>query len=170
MSKFNFLSLDEKTRELMLSEIHDDTAKDQLYLSDRLNELGKSSYQKFLIDAVSNSNEENFERHLDINKYFNTTFIRQGKEIKMPSNASKLLCQSEFNRYYIRAICLRAKDEGVNEVEIYRARKSSWTRPESEAKIGLKVKASELLEDLRKSIGKEPKLFPEINSGLSVKI
>ena len=88
----------------------------------------------------------------------------------MPSNASTLLSQSEFNRYYIRAICLKAITAGEEFVTIYRARESSWSRPESEARIGAKILAKELLEDLRNSIGIEPKLLPEINSGLSVEM
>lgn len=170
MAKFNFLNLDEKTRAYMLSEIESDISNRRLFISQRLNELGKTEYPNFLISAVKNSDEEDFEKQLDLNKYFNQTEIRNGKEIKMNSQASKLLCQSEFNRYYIRAICLRALEEGSEEVEIYRARQSSWARPESEAKIGQKVQASELLEDLRNSIGVEPKLFPDINSGLSIKL
>jgi hypothetical protein len=170
MAKFNFINLDNNTRNLMLEEINSDIEKGVLYFSDRLNNLGKEKYQQYLIDSVTSHDEEELEKMLDLNTHFNATYLRQGNPVKMPINASTLLSQSEFNRFFIRAICLRAINDGVEEVEIYRARESSWSRPESEAKIGTFLSAKELLEDLRNSIGIEPKLFPEINSGLCIKL
>ncbi|MBN7816247.1 hypothetical protein [Algoriphagus pacificus] len=170
MAKFNFQNLDSKTRQLMLSEINSDIEQYRLYLSDRLNSTGRDNYVTYLIKSVMEGDESMLESMLDINTHFNPTYLRQGNPVKMPSNASTLLSQSEFNRYYIRAICLRAVNTGIEAVQIYRARESSWTRPESEAKIGSLISSAELLEDLRNSIGTEPKLFPDINSGLSVKL
>ncbi len=170
MAKFNFLNLDSDTRKLMLSEIQTDIENGELYKSERLNQIGQKNYESYLLKSVSQGDEEMLENHLDIRTHFNSTYLRQGKPVKMPSNASKLLSQSEFNRFYIRAICLKAMNKNKELVEIYRARESSWTRPESEAKIGTFISANELLDDLRSSIGREPKLFPDINSGLSVKL
>lgn len=170
MAKFNFLNLNPDVRTLMLSEINTDIETDNFYVSERLNTAGKEKYAGFLIDSVTNSDEVSFEALLDLTTHFNPTYLRQGKPVKMPSNASSLLCQSEFNRYYIRAVCAHAIANDINEVEIYRARESSWSRPESEAKIGNKISAQDLLDDLRSSVGAEPKLMPEVNSGLSVKI
>ena len=154
----------------MLGEINSDIENGVLYYSDRLNNLGKENYQQYLIDSATSTDEEELEKMLDINTHFNVTYLRQGKPVKMPTNASTLLSQSEFNRFFIRAICLKAINDGIDNVEIYRARESSWSRPESEAKIGTFISAKDLLEDLRNSIGKEPKLFPEINSGLCIKL
>ncbi len=170
MAKFNFINLDKETRDLMLKEINSDIEKGVLYFSDRLNTLGKEKYQEYLIDSATSQDEQELEKMLDINTHFNATYLRQGKAVKMPTNASTLLSQSEFNRFFIRALCLKAINDGIENVEIYRARESSWSRPESEAKIGTFVSAKELLEDLRSSIGIEPKLFPEINSGLCIKL
>lgn len=170
MAKFNFINLDSKTRTLMLSEIQSDIDQQRLFLSERLNETGQNTYEAYLVKSVSEGDESMLENLLDINTHFNPTYLRQGNPVKMPSNASTLLSQSEFNRFYIRAICLRAIENGIESVQVYRARESSWSRPESEAKIGSSISAKELLEDLRDSIGKEPKLFPDINSGLSIKL
>lgn len=170
MAKFNFLNLNDEIRSLMRSEIERDLKGEILYLSNRLNDKGNEVYCSLLLAAVEKGDEESFEISLDQSTYFNPMYLRQGKPVKMPTNACALLCQSEFNRYYIRAVCLKAIASGVEEVEIYRGRESSWTRVESEAKIGSKLSAKELLEDLRSSIGVEPKILPEVNSGLSVKI
>ncbi|SEA14191.1 hypothetical protein SAMN05192529_10912 [Arachidicoccus rhizosphaerae] len=170
MAKFNFFNLGKNVRSVMLSEINDDIKAGRIFISERLNDAGKEKYAAFLIEAVTNSDEEAFEALLDLATYFHPTTLRQGKPIKMPSNASTILCQSEFNRYYIRAVCVHALANNINEVEIYRARVSSWARPESEAKIGKKISAQNLLDDLRSSIGTAPTLLPEVNSGLSVRI
>ena len=170
MAKFKFQNLDDETRELMLTEIQSDIEHSKLYISERLNQLGKDNYKGYLLKSVKEGDEEILEKLLDINTHFKPTYLRQGEIVKMPSNASKLLAQSEFNRYYIRAICIRALNNNKNEVQISRARESSWSRPESEAKIGTFISAKDLLEDLRNSIGTAPKLFPDINSGLSVKL
>ena len=60
--------------------------------------------------------------------------------------------------------------QNQDEIEIYRGRESSLRRTESEMLIGTNLNAVDLLEDLRNSIGITPKLFPEINSGLTVKL
>ncbi|WP_313002774.1 hypothetical protein [Chryseobacterium gleum] len=129
MANFTFLNLDEETRKLMLSEITSDINNGKLYLSNRLSQSGKDNYSNYLIESVTNGNEETFTNLLVQDVNFNETELVQGKPKKVPSNAASLLCQSEFNRYYIRAICLRAINQNQDEIEIYRGRESSWTRP-----------------------------------------
>jgi hypothetical protein len=169
MAKFNFIDLDEEIRGFILSEIEYDGDRDKLFLSTRLNDLGIEKYKNYLIQSATSGDEEIFENLLDISTHFNPTYLRIGKPVKMPTNASTLLCQSEFNRYYVRALCRKAINDKIENLEIYRARESSFKRPESELKIGTLLSVAELLEDLRSSIGEEPKLFPDINSGLCVK-
>lgn len=169
MANFTFLNLDEETRELMLDEINSDIGNDKLYSSNRLNKNGKENYTHNLLESVKNGNEETFTSLLTQDNFNETELVKE-KSKKIPSNAASLLCQSEFNRYYIRAICLRAINQNQDEIEIYRGRESSWARPESEILIGTYLSATDLLEDLRNSIGISPKLFPEINSGLTVKL
>lgn len=155
----------------MLEEIELDINNNRLFISKRLNEEGQKNYPSLLKEAVKNGDEESLELNLVQSLFFNTHETIQNGQVKsIPRNASKLLCQSEFNRFYIRGICRRAQNERIDQVEIYRGRESSQKRPESEAKIGTFLDATALLEDLRSSIGKEPKLLPEINSGLTVKI
>jgi hypothetical protein len=62
MAKFNFLNLDEETRRLMLLEIENDLNKELLYVSDRLNDLGKKNYQDYLIQSAKEGDEESFEK------------------------------------------------------------------------------------------------------------
>lgn len=169
MSSFVFLNLVESVREKMISEVDLDIANENLYISNRLNELGKENYPSLLKDSIKKGTEVSLEFLLLDNKYLLMTELYNGKSRKVPSNAAKLISQSEFNRFYIRAVCLEAIEKDIKEIEVFRARPSSSSRPESEAMIGKKLSPKELLDDLRDSIGKEPKILPHINSGLSVK-
>lgn len=168
MAKFNFKDLDDQVRALMVEEIQSDIAEDKLYLSSRLNAFGVSNYPDYLLQAAREGDEETLEVLLDINTCFNPSDYSKGKPSKMPKNSSKLICQSEFNRFYIRAICRKSILDNKEFVIVYRARESSWSRPESEAKIGVRLSAKELLDDLINSIGDKPTILPEVNSGLSV--
>lgn len=92
--------------------------------------------------------------------------------MKVPINAPQRLAEGEFNRFYIRGLCLRALDEGKSTVVVYRARHSSSPRLESEELIGSAFDAKALLEDLRESPGVDTALGlpPGPNSGLSARL
>jgi hypothetical protein len=42
-----------------------------------------------------------------------------------------MLAEGEFNRFYIRALCVRAIEDGLPEVIVYRAKEVQSARPES---------------------------------------
>lgn len=170
MANFNFVNLTDSVRGKMLSEVEMDISKGNIYISGRLNELGIEKYVEFLKESIENGTEEILEALIRDNNCLNDTEISNGKTKKVSSNAAQLIAQSEFNRFYIRAICLEAIENDIESVEVYRARESSWSRPESETMIGRQINPKELLEDLRISIGVTPQILPEINSGLSIKI
>lgn len=173
--KFNFENLDEKTRELMASEIKSDIDKDQLYFSKRFNDTGRNLYAQLLLEAVNTGDEETLAIALKANGCFAETEPRNGKNgityIKVPETANQTLAESEFNRFYIRGLALKAISLGQT-LTIYRARSSSNPRTESEAIIGKQVAADKLLNDLRNSIGVDTVLGLPAgpNSGLSVKL
>jgi hypothetical protein len=81
-----------------------------------------------------------------------------------------MLAEGEFNRFYIRGVCLRAIEEGMYEVIVYRAKTVEHARAESEQKIGQRVAAEDVLRDLRAHPGVDTALGlpPGPNSGLSV--
>lgn len=166
MAKFNFKNLTTEVREKALQELEADYNEGRIYYSGRLNQNGKESFVDAFRNAILTGDEEELEN--SITESMNKTEVVNGVIKKVPSNAAQLLAQGEFNRYYIRGLCLWALENGIYELEVYRARESSWTRPGSEAKIGRKLDASKLLEDLQTTIGKQPQYLPEVNSGLSV--
>lgn len=171
MSCFNFLNLDCNVRSFMLQEVERDIKSKALFFSVRFNDKGRELYPTLLKEAIENSNEVELEHSLCENKCFKQVEkTKDGKERRVPSNAAKSLAQNEFNRFYIRAVCLRALELNIKDVTVYRARMSSRSRAESDRLIGTKLSAAELLEDLRNSIGETPQMLPHINSGLSIKI
>ena len=156
----------------MLAEFDRDVAAGALFVSDRLSPAGRDGYPALLRDAIENGADSTLQLELEAPGMLNShekPHMRQGKLVtpKMNKQAAQVMAEGEFNRFYIRGLCLVVQAESPDEVEVYRARESSWARPESEALIGRLLGAAELLDDLRTHIGEEPTLLPYVNSGLS---
>lgn len=171
MAVFTFLDLDTVTRGHMLQELVEDQIEGVLYLSDRLSFSGKRAYPDLLTCAAREHDAVWLQQALERQGMFLELVEEGGKVKKCPSNASQLLAQGEFNRFYCRAILIRGKSE-QRKVSIYRARASSNPRPESELKIGRHIEDfEEVLEDLRHHLGAKLEFgMPDINSGLSLKL
>ncbi len=78
------------------------------------------------------------------------------------------MAEGQFNRYYILGLCRRAIACDANEVVVYRAKPVADPRPESEALVGERLNAAQLMEELRpvkESLGHK---LLKPNSGLSV--
>ena len=89
------------------------------------------------------------------------------------SGTDETLAESQFNRYYIRALCRRALEDGIEALVIYRAKPVATPRPESEALVETTIDPAALLEDLRAHTGEEtPALGVPAgpNSGISVRL
>jgi len=169
-------NLDAATRNRMLDEINRDIAGDALYISPRLSERGRRDYPSLLLAAVENGDAASLAAELRVPGRLNAmeTATRNGKTFtkQVPVNAPETMAEGEFNRFYARGLCLRAMEEGLQEVIVYRAKDVASPRPESDAKIGAAVNAAGLLDDLRARIGVEPALGipPGPGSGLSVRL
>ena len=172
----NLLNLDEKSRLLMLQEVDSDFKDEKLYISSRLSLRGKQDYLHLLKEAISIYDDSWLANQLRNGGRINIEEQRKKPKggytiARIPDNAPEMLAEGEFNRFYMRAICLRAIEEEL-EVEVYRAIIVSNPRPQSEAKIGTKIDPNELLNDLRQNIGANSalKLPPGPNSGLTIRL
>jgi hypothetical protein len=167
-------NLDAATRRHMVDEINRDIAAGALYVSPRLSEVGRQAYPALLLDAAERGDAESLAAELRVRARLNITEIstRNGKTYskRVPVNAAETMAEGEFNRFYARGVCVRAMEENVGEVIVYRAKQVASPRLQSEAMIGVAVRAAQLLEDLRVNVGVEPALGipPGPNSGLSV--
>ena len=166
---FYFKNLNDQVRALMKEEVLRDENNGTLYISPRLNNVGKLIYSRLFIKNIMQGNDVSFAK--DVGKFLKDTIIKNGKVVSMPSNADEMLAQGEFNRFYIRALCRLAIDTN-KKIKIYRAKNSFKPRKNSETKIGKIVNPEALLEDLRSHPGLETILGLPTgpNSGISVEI
>jgi hypothetical protein len=149
-----YKNLDEKTRRLMLLEIERDISAGTLYVSDNLNPHGQLVYPELIKAAARNGSDLTLAMaiHGWLNAYEKPRKLKSGGFSKPPVmrvNAHEMLAEGEFNRFYIRGVCLRAIEEGAFEVIVYRAKMAEHARAESEQKIGQRIAAEALLRDLR---------------------
>jgi len=163
-------NLDKSTREHMLAELdRDEQTSGEPYISLRLSPAGTEAYPQLLRDAIASGDDSTLETALSAPGLFNAEEAYgpgKAKTRKMNVRAPQILAEGEFNRFFIRGLCALL----CTSVEVFRARESSWARPESEALIGNRIDATELLEDLRQHVGEAPSLLPDVNSGLSVRL
>jgi len=173
-----FENLDDRTRQLMLAEMEYDIANHQLHISPFLSGQGQRDYENLLREALKNGNDETLAESLREHRRILRTLPRRnpsgGYSITATAeNAAQVLAESEFNRYYIRALARRAIEDDIPELVICRAKPVRTPRPESEARIETSLPPQELLEDLRFHTGDErPSLGVPSgpNSGLSVRL
>lgn len=170
-------NLDNRIRAFMLSEIALDEERQKLYTSKRFTTFGALQYPTILKDVVRSGGDADLAQRLRTHACFAETETRQlkGGKIsvaKVPETAPETFAEGEFNRLYFRAICRAAIEDGIEEVEVYRARNSANPRPESEALVGSTLPAATLLHDLRENTGVDTCLGlpPGPNSGLSARL
>jgi hypothetical protein len=143
-------NLNDATRTYMLQEI----ALGGHYISPRLKPEGNAAWSELLREGAQSYTDDWIGLQLLTRGYFldSEFYTRGGKTFSIQFNkehAAQQLAEGEFNRYYIRALCLRAKDDGKDSLVIYRGKEVREPRPESEAKIGRSISIDVLLPVLR---------------------
>lgn len=173
---FNFENLDERVRGLMLSEVDRDVADRTLYASVRLTSQGAAAWESMFRSACQTGDDATLAAALgapggpNIKSGEPNPRSPTGNDKDVPYNAATTMAEGEFNRFYIRALCVRALEDGTN-LEVYRARPSANPDTASRAKVGSSPDPAELLTDLRSHQGVATALGlpPHPNSGLSVR-
>jgi len=172
-----FHNLDDRTRQLMLAEMDYDIAHNQLHISPFLSGQGQRDYVNLLREAIQRGNDETLAKNLRAHRRITRTLPRRKPEggymvAATPANAPRILAESEFNRFYIRALARRAMEDGVTELVVYRAKQVRNPRPESEALVETTLPPEALLADLRAHSNQPPTLGVPSgpNSGLSVRL
>jgi len=176
---FDFWHLDAQTRRFMVEEIDRDASQGTLYFSPRLTDQGRRDWAELLRAAALDGDEVTLAESLrGFGRLRNYEYRRsrrgwgQSHRVRVPDTAAETLAEGEFNRYYIRGLCLRALAEGYHEVTVYRAKTVRDPRPESIPMVGRQVNVEPLLNDLRIHSGEEEPALGVPggpNSGLSVR-
>ena len=172
-----YANLDDRTRQLMLEEVEYDIAHNQLHISPFLSGQGVRDYANLLREAIRAGNDDSLAEQLRAHRRITKTLPRKNPKggfsiASAPVNAAEVLAESEFNRFYIRALARRAIEDGINDLVVYRAKPVQNPRPESEALIEATLPPEDLLNDLRAHPDEPPALGVPSgpNSGLSVRL
>lgn len=169
---FEFRNLDETTRERMLQEIRDAIDEERLYFSKRFNENGREAYPGLLLEAAQLYQEHWLAYQLDRMGCFKWQEFRAGRAggyslVAVPETAAETLADTEFNRYYMIAVCGLAAEKG-KKVVVYRARQRDNPRPESETLIGTFYDPATLAEELKRLPSNDSHQLVQPNTGLSI--
>ena len=172
---YNFLNLDNKTREFMISEINWAIENNTLYYSTRFIDNQEKKWQELLLEAATNYDEHwlvfQIENNLMLKDFESARKPKGGYTTKhVPDTASETFASGQFNRYYVLGLSQRAIEENKNTLEIYRAKESQDPREESELLIGQKLNTPELIKQLRPINSSFNSELLKPNSGLSVKL
>jgi hypothetical protein len=169
--------LDEQTRRFMIEEIDMDVRDGTIYISNYLNPRGCETWPHLLREAAQSGTDDSLAHAIRRDDCLKDRVERRKPKggftmAAVPYTAHETMGEGEFNRYYTRGLCRRAIEQGIAQLEVYRAKAVSEPRPASQAKIGLRVDPRVILEDLRRTQGVEPALGlpPGPNSGLTLRI
>jgi hypothetical protein len=159
---YEFIELDEETRSLMHEELVLDVESDSgLYASKVLTTVGLRDYPALLEQALLREDEAWLAARLN-----------EGDRLEAsPIAAAERLSRTEFNRYYIRAICRRAALHGVTVVVPYRAHYSEDQRSDSAGLEHSPQSAPRILANLRARAanGDPESKLGRVNSGMSAR-
>ncbi len=171
---FHLKNLDPATRSRMSQEVAVDTTEGKLYISPRLTPEGAARYPTLLAEAVASHDMTWLASQL---RHSGSLLAKEQKRkpsggytlADVPYTAADTLAEGEFNRFYIRGLCLRAVEENIPVLIVYCAKEVANARSESQRKIGTSVNPQVLLADLRTHVGVDTALgLPQgPNSGLS---
>lgn len=169
---YYFQNLDEQTRLIMISELESDFKTGLFYDPKSLTSTGMFTYKRLLKECFATGTPETLQQKLSQSDFRE----KNDRGRKIPSNVRETLAFNDFNRYYIRAMLIRALNEN-KKLCVYRAKQSMHERQQSKLatnkvyfdKLEIK-KLLELCRDYRKLFRSNTQTeLLKPNSGLSLK-
>lgn len=172
---FDFPDLDERTRALMVEAVNEAEQSGHIQFSPRLNDAGLTQWAGLLKQAAASHDERWLAEELETNGLVKGLEVGRkpsgGYSVRhVPQTAALTAAENQFNRFYMLALCRRARAEGVSELEVYRAAERTSPRPESEGMVGSRVPVEALEKELRDSQASAESPLLQPNSGLSVRL
>lgn len=162
-----FAQIPSEVRQLMVEEIALDHSMGGLYQSPRLTSIGAQDWPSLLMTAATNHSDGWLASQLRDSTRMRVSEVTRTGTRQVPHSAPETLAEGEFNRYLCRAVCRASIEWGPGVVLVYRAKYVDEPRASSEALIGAKLDARQLLEQLRTRTANVP---GGPNSGLSVRL
>jgi len=137
----------------MLAEFDADVAAGTLYRSPQLTDDGQRDYERLFRAALEEGTASSLASELtrlgSVRPHGRWQYAKEPVAVDAPLAASSLLAEREFHRFYLRGLCRRALDEGVQTLVIYRAKPATPGRAAADGMVGIRITAGSLLEDLR---------------------
>lgn len=168
----NYTNLNETTRRFMLIELD----RGGHFISPRLTESGRTRWTGVLKDAIQYHTDVWLERELVRRNFMlGTETLKSpmgGKTLTRAINkeqAAKTLAEGEFNRYYLRGLCLAAQSRGYAQIVVCAGKMIPHASPDLQKAIGKALHIEALLENLRSAnyTRNDALLGAPIGSGLS---
>jgi hypothetical protein len=176
---FRFDDLTPAVRLHMLAEFEADLAAGRLYESSRFTDAGRAAWPELVRAAMIEHDPDWLADQLDRRGVFVHSKAQPHGPSgavtahRTPENASQVLAETEFNRYYCRGVCRAAleRDGEAAAVEVYRGKDVETPRPGSARLEGTTLPAAELLADLRTNIpGNKLGVPGGFGSGLTIRL
>lgn len=101
---YYFPNLDEQTRLIMISELESDLKTGLFYEPKSLTSTGMFKYKRLLKECFSTGTPETLQHKLSQSDFRK----KDNRGGKIPSNGQETFAFNGFNRYYTRAILMRA--------------------------------------------------------------
>lgn len=127
---YHFPNLDDKTCSIMISELERDIKNGLFYEPSSMKPEYIASYKLLLRKYFEIGHVEGLEKALT-SSFFK---VKDKNGRKVSSNIAKMIAFSDFNRYYVRAILVKAIEENKS-VCIYRAKQAINERTESKKMV-----------------------------------
>ena len=152
--------LDETTRKCMLAEFESEL-RSRPYRLKTLSDEGWRQFPQLVKDAIRNGDDDSLAQALYRPAFFQDTQRKTRNSMtKVRTNtdsASKRLALTEFNTLYVRGLCRRLMDEGVELCQVYRAADVDQPRCECTAWEGQDFPVKKVYEGHRARYhGREP--------------
>jgi hypothetical protein len=154
-----FLHLTADVRAFMLAEFDADRSADRLGGPGRRSDSGRASWHGLLREALAARTSAWLARELDESRALLRTEMQYlgGRMVpcRVPDNAAALVAEQEFNRFYVRGVCRAAleRDGGDALVVVCRGTVVPGPRSLTSGLVGRSLRAADLLDDLRSSVG-----------------
>jgi hypothetical protein len=162
-------NLDDTTRAFMLSEYDRDSGDGQLYVCKRLKDAGRRQFPVLLRQAIAQHDDgwlaEQLRELLLLTSYSGTGVPGVGTQV------AEGIAEGEFNRYYMRGLCARAIAEGVEQVQVYRAKVVATRNHQTLERIGQSLSPAKLLAEFHSAHISDPALASPFgpDTGLSMR-
>jgi hypothetical protein len=141
----NFEELDATTRDFMVAEFDSEQAGTAPYTGKNLSATGRTAFVDIVRQALLDGNEASLAQALEVESYWEsieTYTTKTGKaatrHISIPQK-SKTFALSEFSTWYTRGLTRRLLDEGIAQVQVYRAAQPKWEAADCEKHEGVVV-------------------------------